>query len=65
MGNTKKTLIHIRELRVFLYLLLFVIRHYLKVSLVCSKFFTQKRTLLWQRNQNAKNLKIKFQQRGV
>ena len=28
-----------------------------------SKFLKQKRTLLWQKNRNAKNLKIKFQQR--
>ena len=64
MCNVKKTVIHIPKLRVGQYLLLFDMSYYLKISLICSKFLILKRTLLW-RKKNAKNLKIKFQQRRV
>ena len=33
--------------------------------LIYNKFLKQKRTLLWLRNPNAKNLKIRYQQKGV
>ena len=56
MGNAKKTVIHNPKLRIGQYLLLFDIRYYLKISLICSKFF---------KNRNAKNFKIKFQQREL
>ena len=59
----KKTVTH--KLRVGQYLLLFYISYYLKISLICSKFLIQIRTLLRQKMQNTKNLKIKFQQTRV
>ena len=56
MGNAKKTVIHNPKLRVGQYLLLFDIRYYLKISMICRTFL---------KNRNAKNLKIKFQQREL
>ena len=38
MGNTEKTVIRIPKLKVGQYLLLFDIRYFLKIPLICSKF---------------------------
>ena len=39
--------------------------YYLKISLIYKKFLKYERTLLWLKNRNGKNLKIKYQQRGT
>ena len=54
MYNAKKPVIHIPKLRVAQYLLLFYISYYLKMSLICSKFLMQKRTLLGQKTEMLK-----------
>ena len=54
MYNAKKPVIHIPKLRVAQYLLLFYISYYLKMSLICSKFLMQKRTVLGQKTEMLK-----------
>ena len=63
MGNTNKPVIP--KLRAGQYFFLFHIRSYLKISLISNKFLKQKRTLLLLKNRDAKNFKIKYQQRAV
>ena len=62
----KKNVTHIPQLRVGQYLLLFDISYYLKISLICSIWTLDiKKNFALAKNRNAKNLKIKFQQRRI
>ena len=64
MGNAQKFVIHIPKFRLGQNLFLFDINYYLKISLICSKFLILKK-FCFGKPRNAKNLKIKFQQRRV
>ena len=55
-----KAVIHVPKLRVGQYLLSFVIRYYLNITLTFSKFFIQRRTLLCQKNKMLNTRKLNF-----